>query len=418
MMKIILFAILIACIVFLVYFCISIIRYKCIQIQIADIILSDEEEDEDKDEQHSEKDDENNNTQYEGEQIPLHNWINADDDDDDDMKIKNKKSSIPIIKRDCSHLVLKLDTNEEHINNVDICQQISKNICPPHTSLEQLRVPIDSNIDIYSSEGIKLVPGNTYCINRSNNNNNNNNNQDIVVDTGDNKPVQEKNREDREREGNSTLCDSVWGYWYHNVDSNKWTCRSKVPGIYDAETNEFNACKPHGVLTYEDVVIENAHIPKKFSPRDFYSPLTQSKFNCKCSNGYVSYPSMSRTTCFQDPCLAGLPMYADAPGYRPYDNTCDCGKHFVNLNNDVTQPCTACPNFPSWDSDTNTLSIFIPCNSNSNRNQDDEDDDSYSYSYIPCITQEDHTRGCVEAYVKVKPITENSNMPFEDRIFF
>ena len=265
----------------------------------------------------------------------------------------------------CKGMVIEVD------DNVDNCRHISRDLCNGIVTMKKITIPSNSKIDFYSESGVKLVGGKSYCVYKPpppffNNNN----------------------------------CNESWGFWQYSLKNEQWQCKSKVPGIYNSNTNRFNPCSK-GELLFNNKLLPNDKIPRLASPEYFFDPKYQKKFTCKCPPGYVFRKDLSRTSCFKDPCLANLPPHAKAPGYDVKTGNCLCGTFFTNLRPDnLKSPCTACPEAPSWNPDSNLLSIYVKCN-----------------SHFPCITIEDKMRGCVKATVKVKPITVTDETTFEDLIF-
>lgn len=310
-------------------------------------------------------------------------FIDDDDIDDDDIERWLTKSERRIVKANtatlgCEGMVLEID--DDVSDDPNICEKLSGRMCGGY--MKRVDVPLTSEIDLYSTNGVKLMPGKSYCAYKEPPTNENSN------------------------------CDPVWGFWHFSQLLDRWVCKSKVPGVYNANLDEFNPCGPLGSLTIDGRELKSEDIPVLFTPRDFYATEMQGRFECKCSPGYVSRPDLSRTTCFPDPCLASLPPYADAPGYRHSDDSCDCGEHFVNIDHDPQQPCTACPyNFPSWDAESNVVSVYVKCYA--------EEEIPKSGGGIPCLTEEDRLRGCAKVNITVKPVPRDAQpLKFEDRIFF
>ena len=310
---------------------------------------------------------------------------NNNDDGDDENKyydintlIKNNK----FIQRDynekdilllCKGMVLEIDDDKQN------CKELSQDVCDGRVILKKITIPENSNIDFYSHSGYKLIKGKSYCIYKP-------------------PPVNNGNNE----------CDETWGFWQYSLMYEMWRCKSKVPGIYNAEKNIFDACsKGKGYLYRNMDYIPNDYIPREYSPEQFYSLDFQKQFRCDCPNGYISRPEMSRTTCFKDPCLASLPPNAIAAGYDPKTGNCRCTPYFKNLYpNNLKSPCTMCPDAPVWDHINNLLIFYVKCG------------DDYKY---PCTTMEDRIRGCIKTSIKVKPISKKrdlNRMTFEDLVFF
>ena len=335
--------------------------------------------------------------------ISYNNSNNDDDDDeedDDDGKDNNIDEENDIIERLvvqqgknnqqnrsisdpewCKSLILQIPSSK--VNDKDICNELGGRLCSGF-EMKRINIPESFKTDIFSSNGFKLHPGQSYCVYKQ-------------------PPT------------NSNNCDDVWGFWIYSPVYERWLCKSKVPGIYNSKTNTFDACQrhdPNGRLLFDGQFVDDF---KKLSlvPEDFYSEEFQTRFECHCpTSGYISRPELSRSVCFRDPCTLSLPIHAVAPGYDKITGNCDCGKHFVNMFNDESYPCTACPySFPDYDADTSTLSIFIKCFN--------EDSDKL-FGLFPCQSQEDKIRGCMKAQLKVKALKDSGkdNTTFEERIFF
>ena len=182
----------------------------------------------------------------------------------------------------------------------------------------------------------------------------------------------------------SSSCHPGWGFLKYNEKSNLWECYSKVPGIYNAATNSFDACQPGGRLfdsKERRVVVDYTQL----SPEDFYSDPT--RYVCRCDKGYLSFPEISRSTCFPDPCLSHLPPLVDpkiVPGYDKKTGKCDCGALYVNIHGNPHSPCTACPDHPTLDE--GKLIVWISCKN----------------GYYPCHKLEDIQRGCTRAEFSVE----------------
>ena len=291
----------------------------------------------------------------------------------------------------CKGLVLRIPSSKVNDDDEGICNELGGGLCSG-IEMKRVNIPDTFKTEIYSSNGFRLHPGQSYCLFK----------QPPLLETTTN------------------TCDDVWGFWKYSPVYERWLCMSKVPGIYNAKTNKFDACErddPSGRVLFDGRIVDDF---KSLSlvPEDFYSEEFQRRFECDCpSSGYLSKPELSRTFCFRDPCTLSLPIHAIAPGYNEVTGNCDCGKHFVNMYNSQEYPCTACPtSFPDYDPDTHTLSVFIKCY---NDNDDDDfDDDDDEFGLFPCHSQEDKIRGCMKAKVYVKPLLEEEENNFEDRIFF
>ena len=307
----------------------------------------------------------------------------------------------------CKGLVLRIPSskvNHSIDDNDDddegICNELGGRLCSG-IEMKRVDIPHTFKTEIYSSNGFRLHPGQSYCLFK----------QPPLLET---------------TATATAMCDDVWGFWKYSPIYERWLCTSKVPGIYNAKTNKFDACErddPSGKLLFDGRIIDDFK-SLDLVPEDFYSEEFQKRFECDCpSSGYLSKPELSRTFCFRDPCTLSLPVHAYAPGYDEDTGNCDCGQHFMNMYNSQAYPCTACPfNFPDYNPDTHTLSVFIKCYNNDNKYTDE-------FGLFPCHSQEDKIRGCMKARVKVKFIpeeekninttnTNSSSVSFEDRIFF
>ena len=286
-----------------------------------------------------------------------------DDTDDNNTDIDNwLKKNEQVVYNSEKGDIIEINENDNDVN----CR---KNM------MKKITIPSDFKTEIYSNAGVKLESGHSYCVNVS-------------------------------IPSHSKTCDEVWGFWHFSEKFNKWMCKSKVPGIYNAIKNTFDDSCQNGTLLYDGQEIDKTTIPQIFTPLDFYSKEFQQRFECKCARGFLSAPELSRTTCFKDPCLLELPKNAAAPGYK--EGLCDCGDHFVNMYRDKNYPCTACPyNSPEFDKKTNTLTVYIKCYN------DDKD-----FGLYPCKSQEDKIRGCMKAKIKVKPMDIKKETTFEELIFY
>ena len=302
-----------------------------------------------------------------------------DDDDDDDDELFRYHDIEQWLKRND-----KFIQTEGHDNSLckgmvvetdkDNCKDISQKLCDGNVAMKKITIPSNSQIDFYSHSGVKLLGGKSYCIY---------------------KPPPPL--------FNNNSCNEKWGFWQYSLKNERWQCKSKVPGLYNAEKNVFDSCnKGNGLLYYRNTLLSNEKASIYFTPEHFLNSKFQKRFRCECPPGYVFREDLSRTTCFKDPCLANLPPHSQAPGYDVKTGNCLCGSFFSNLYpNNPKSPCTACPEAPSWDSKSNILTLYVKCSKE-----------------FPCILPEDKTRGCVKATVKVKPITVTDKTSFENIIFF
>ena len=286
--------------------------------------------------------------------INIDNDNDDDDDDDDNRQLSNSyydveqwlKQNGKSIQREnynnnnnnnqdnslCKEMVIEVD-------NKDTCKDISRKLCDGNVMLKKITVPSNSKIDFYSHSGVKLLNGKSYCIY---------------------KPPPFFNDSD------NGGCNEAWGFWQYSLKNERWQCKSKVPGIYNADKNIFDPCsKGKGLLHYKNKLLHIENISKYFTPEQFFNEEFQKRFKCECPPGYVFRKDLSRTTCFKDPCLADLPRYAQASGYDIETGNCLCSPFFTNLkNNNPKYPCTACPEAPSWDPTTKILTLFIKCSRN------------------------------------------------------
>ena len=331
----------------------------------------------------------NNNNEY--------NYNDIYDDDDDDEKNYNNIENLLLVKPNskfnikrsfinnkqntstiCKGMAIEIDDDNQN------CNAISQKVCDGDVNLKRITIPLDSNIDVYSHWGNKLTKGKSYCIYKPPPN--------IVSYNNTNK------------------CDETWGFWQYSLTYERWLCKSKVPGIYNAQENIFDPCTK-GELLYDDKIYDVNNIPINFIPENFYDNNFQRKFSCRCKKGYIFLPHISRTTCFKDPCLANLPPNVeDAEGYDVKTGNCRCGQYYKNLfHENFKSPCTACPvGAPTYDHTTNMLLIYIKCK---RHNKDD--------GIFPCKTIEDKATGCIKGYVKVKPMKESSdNYSFKELVLF
>ena len=289
--------------------------------------------------------------------VNLDSWISDNSD-----KLSRK---LPENENWCKELVLEI-TNESD------CNELGGRLCE-NIKYSRVDIPADMDTTFYTSNGTMLLPGHSYCIHRE-------------------PPITQSQYH----------CDNTWGFWVYSAKYERWMCQSRVPGIYNAATNQFeNACGKHGQLLFDGKPIR-IDFNSDFKPRDFYSQEFQNRFSCQCPKGYIFDGERSRTTCFRDPCLKELPPYASATGYVD-GGKCECGPHFFNIGGNESFPCTACPsNVPLYDEKTNILTIFVKCN---------------EFGVMKCDTEEEKITGCKKIYIKVKGLKEPVES-FEDRIFF
>ena len=319
--------------------------------------------------------------------VVIENYDMDDDDDDFDAieqlvtNNNNNNSRINIIDSDwCKNLVLEIPDDNDDDN---ICDNLGDGLCK-HIEMKRVKIPNDLTSELYTSNGIKLMPGRSYCLYKQ-------------------PPLKHSDQR----------CDSVWGFWKYSPVYERWLCKSKVPGVYSAGTNLFDACQredPKGQLLFDGQPIDDIKNIPEIIPESFNSLDFQARFECQCpTSGFVSRPDLSRTSCYNDPCLATLPRLAVAPGYNILDDSCDCGSHFGNMFNDKKYPCTACPSsFPSYDEQSKIMTIYVKCDGG----------DNPSFGLFPCLSDEDKIRGCIKATVKIKALKQTDDDTFEDRIFF
>ena len=328
-----------------------------------------------------------------------------DDDDDDDDIIMTQKSTIQDIDKWLKNFYLLINNNNNNNNkennsnsnnnnlcktkviqisdkdkdNNSICDELSQSLCDNRISLTKITIPSDIKISFYLDSGIKLVNGQSYCMHKPP------------------PPLLSSS--------SLSVCNEVWGFWQFSQKYEIWMCKSKVPGIYNAEKNSFDdACKP-GALFYDKHLIENISLE---NPESFYSTEYQNKFTCNCPKGYIFKPELSRTTCFKDPCLSLLPRNPFmVKGYNHETGNCECGDYYYNLDsNNPKSICTPCPT-PIYNPIDNTLKLYIKCGPNES---------------FPCITYEEKTNGCKETRIKIKPIIisqhDDDDTVFEELVFF
>ena len=309
--------------------------------------------------------DDNNTFNYD-----LDNWINNNDNliqRDDDFTVANIEN-----KSLCKGIVIEINNNKEN------CNDISQNLCDGKYLLRKITVPINSKIDFYSHSGYKLTKGQSYCIYKPP--------PPLLSNDSHNK------------------CNETWGFWKYSLKYEMWQCKSKVPGIYNANKNVFDPCKK-GYLYHKGSFLPNRLIPEQFSPEQFYTLDFQRKFYCDCPRGYISRPELSRTTCFRDPCLINLPLNAEAAGYDIRTGVCHCTPYFYNLYpGNLKSPCTMCPDAPIWDFYNNNLILYVKCGKEHK---------------FKCLTEEDEIRGCIKTVLRVKVLDGNSNdQKFRNLVFF
>ena len=281
----------------------------------------------------------------------------------------------------------------------DICAKMTRDVCGIDSQfIEKITIPDGEKTSFIAANGLHLLSGETYCVFK--------------------KPPL-SSYSSSSSSSLSVKCNQTWGYWKYSPIQDRWVCHSKVPGIYDAEKDQFTPCSAGGgKFVIDNVQVSPEQLATEYEPRDFYDVEFQKRCGCACDEkmGYVFVPEKSRTTCFKDPCRAALPPFSAAPGYVSETGNCDCGRYFTNLFHDAKQPCTACPfDRPQYDEKEGVLTVFIKCG-----NKDDEYDDYL----FPCESDEDKLRGCRKAVVRVKPIMrnlldeKNNRETFEDRMFW
>ena len=278
-----------------------------------------------------------------------------DDDDEDEYHDEWRKYFSRHKKGDCKNLIIPAP-------HALSCQQIVEAIgCRSH---QTSRIHVPEGFHIFTSSGGKLKENMDYCVWKAP------------------PPL--------------SSCHPRWGFLKYSEKSHLWECYSKLPGIYNAATDSFDACHPGGHLfdLKEKVIIQDyTHL----SPEDFYSNPT--RYACRCEKGFLSFPARSRSTCFPDPCLSHLPPSVDVPGYNEETGECDCGGLYVNVHDNPYAPCTACPDHPTLEGD-DKLIVWISCKN----------------GYYPCHKLEDIQRGCTRAEFSVKILKKNNNNNFWQRI--
>lgn len=305
----------------------------------------------------------------------LDSWI-----DDNSTKLSRMNES----GRDeswCKELVLEIHDGKDNTDQDDICDQLGGRVCT-NVKYSRIDIPANSKTTFYTSNGSILFPGHSYCLYK----------QPPIMHSAEH-------------------CDNTWGFWVYSPKYERWVCQSRVPGVYNGATHNFNnLCGTHGQLLFDGKPTDISS-SSSFTPNQFYSQQFQERFSCDCGPGYIFDPQRSKTTCFKDPCLIGLPSHAAAKGYnKEKGGTCDCGPYFYNINGDETFPCTACPyNSPEYDTKNNTLTVFIKCKT------EGESD----FGVIPCETEQENILGCKKVVIKVKLLSKRvEEYSFEDRIFF
>ena len=295
-----------------------------------------------------------------------------------------KKNNVMINSGDNDEYLCKtrvIQVPEKDKDDDTICNKLSQTLCDNRIPLTKITVPENTKISFHLDSGVKLVNGQSYCMYKP---------PPPLLSSSSSSSV--------------VACNEVWGFWQFSQKYEHWMCKSKVPGIYNASKNKFDACKP-GVLVFDSEYVSAENISRQ-NPEWFYSTEYQNRFACDCPSGYVFREDLSRTTCFKDPCLSLLPVNPLAKGYVKDTGYCDCGPYFYNIDiNDPKSICTACPP-PIYDDSEKTLKIHIKCGDG---------------EMFPCTTSEEKIKGCKEAVIKAKP-TPTPQTPlatrFEDLVFF
>lgn len=325
------------------------------------------------------------------EYVDLNYWLKGLEDTRDYM-INENDSGNP-----CEKAVIHVPPQNR--DNPTICRALSRKVCGVDSKTMMLvQIPEDETITFFAANGMQLLPGEAYCVYKV-------------------PPPFESNNQRR--------CHETWGFWKYSPIHDRWMCYSKVPGVYNAETNKFDPCQREnkkGKFLVKGKVVANEDIEIKFSPEDFHSLEFQSQCECECNKfeGLIFNPALSRTSCFKDPCLAELPIYAAAPGFNTDTGNCDCGAFFTNLFNDPKFPCTACPyDWPVYDKETHTLTIYVKCYNEEERGKRHG---AARFGLIPCQTDEEKIKGCTKAILRVKPMSKRydniSEENFEERVFW
>ena len=219
---------------------------------------------------------------------------------------QQQQTSSHFFPKSCDHLIVEIPAK----NRKKTCWDLLGPVCGPLAR----RIRIPKGLNMFTHRGGKLNDGEEYCVSK------------------DPYPLQIK-------------CNVKWGYLKYVPEQRRWECKSRVPGIYDSDTNSFIACKQGGGYLL-DVKKDRMVDYKTLSPEDLYE--TPEFYQCKCARGFVSQPDISRSVCYADPCLTHLPEDVDIPGYDKISGTCDCGKYYKNIHDNPKLPCTACPN-PTYD---------------------------------------------------------------------
>ena len=323
------------------------------------------------------------------------NKIRADKDNNEDEEGMGFLEEDTVSAERCRELALLVPEN--HTFDEDICAKMTRDVCGIDSQfVEKITIPDGEKTNFIAANGLHLLAGETYCVFK--------------------KPPLSSYSYSSSSSSLSVKCDERWGYWKYSPIQDRWVCHSKVPGIYDAEKDQFSPCSAGGgKFVIDNVQVSPEQLAKEYEPRHFYDVDFQKRCGCVCNEkmGYIFVPEKSRTTCFKDPCRAALPPFSAAPGYARDTGNCDCGKFFTNLFNDAKQPCTACPfDRPQYDEKEHTLTVFIKCGNN---------DEDYDYLF-PCESDEDKLRGCRKAVVRVKPMgnldKKKKRETFEDRMFW
>ena len=188
-------------------------------------------------------DDDNNNINDDKNIYDMHYWLkkNYNFIENEDNKSLCKEKIIDI-------------TNNDDKN----CNNISQKLCDGTISLKKITIPLDSKITYYLDSGIKLINGHSYCIHKP---------PPPLIDDKINS------------------CDESWGFWQYSLKYERWQCKSKVPGIYNAFNNKFDACSQgKGSIYYDGNYLPNIDIPKRFTPEQFYSLSFQKKIYLRLSS--------------------------------------------------------------------------------------------------------------------------------------
>ena len=310
------------------------------------------------------------------------------------LKLTEKQIAKKMLVRTTGNLdqckTMALHVPPEGMTEPSICNLLGEGFCGK--VMKKITIPPNHASEFYTTNGTRLLPGESYCVYK----------QPPLTD--------------------SFHCDEVWGFWQYHPAVDRWICKSKVPGIYNSANNSFDVCRredPAGEMLFDGEPLTTKDVRSAFTPEDFFSEEFQKRVSCRCSRGFVFRPDISRSMCFMDPCVAGLPVNAAAEGYQWASGTCECGDHFVNMYRDARFPCTACPyNFPTYDEATRLLTVFVKCYDPGHERGGQD----VSLGLFPCTSHEDKARGCMRALIRVKAIPTskkpNDQQDFEDRIFF